>query len=201
MKSIPHKLVSFVFCLYLLGCRHPKVELNVQSNSKVTIIDSTAQSNYLHTYKPEERMAYYPIFYIGDPKDTFMLRMNPIPKHWGAQPKHYAKYRNWALSFNTKLSIFIDTSMHLAHRATYRHFSDDPEKGPILDSIRLYNSFPVFLSNHSDSLIQLGIFSELWRTVRQAKNQSSEWVDLEIPIEYFCGTGLDLFCLHRHPGL
>lgn len=181
--------LPLLLCL-LLECQEPyKAVLNVQRGRDFVLVDSTALTTKLYFYSQERKMAYYPVFYIGEATDSFVLRQDPIPRHWGAQPRDYSPLRNWAMSFENLLTIFVDTSINLALRSASGHFSKYPDHDPIWDSIRHYSAFPVIVSNHSDSLIQMGIFSEMWRTVRQAQNPAGEWIDIEYPVQYACGNG------------
>lgn len=181
--------LPLLLCILIEGQEPYKAVLNVQRSGDLVLVDSTALTKKLYFYSQERTMAYYPVFYIGEATDSFVLRQNPIPKHWGAQPRDYGRLRNWAMSFEKLLTIFVDTSINLALRSASGHFSKYPDHDPIWDSIRHYSAFPVIVHNHSDSLIQMGIFSELWRTVRQAQNPAGEWIDIEYPVQYFCGTG------------
>ncbi|WP_373553653.1 hypothetical protein [Haliscomenobacter sp.] len=191
MQTILNLNICFplLLCMLLEGKEPYKAVLNVQQNGDLVLIDSTALVKKFYFYSLENKMAYYPIFYIGEATDSFVLRQYPIPRHRGAQPRDYGPLRNWAMSFEKLLTIFVDTAMDLAHRSAYGHFSKYPDNDPILDSIRHYSAFPIIVKNHSDSLIQMGIFSEMWRTVRQAQNPAGEWVDIENLLEYACGTG------------
>ena len=191
MQTILNLNICFplLLCILLEGQEPYKAVLNTQRSEGLVLIDSTALTKKLYFYTLENTKAYYPIFYLGEASDSFVLRKNPIPKHWGAQPRDYGQLRNWAMSFEKLLTIFVDTSMNLAHRSAFGHFAKKIENDPILDSIRHYSAYPIIVSNHTDSLIQLGIFSELWYTVRQAQNPAGEWVDIEQLMEYACGTG------------
>lgn len=180
--------LPLLLCILLEGKEPYKAVLNVQRNGDLVLVDSTALVKKLYHYT-DAKIAYYPIFYLGEATDSLVLRQYPIPRHRGAQPRDYGRLRNWAMSFEKLLTIFVDTSMNLAHRSAYGHFSKHLGNDPILDSIRDYSAFPIIVKNHSDSLIQMGIFSEMWRTVRQAQNSAGEWVDIENLHEYVCGTG------------
>lgn len=189
MQTILNICFPLLLCILLEGQEPYKAVLNVQRSRDLVLVDSTPLTKKLYFYSLEDKMAYYPVFYMEEATDSFVLRKNPIPKHWGAQPRDYGPLRNWAMSFEKLLTIFVDTSINLALRSAFGHFSKYPDNDPIWDSIRHYSAFPVIVSNQSDSLIQMGIFSEMWRTVRQAQNSEGEWVDIEYPTEYFCGTG------------
>lgn len=191
MQTILNLNICFplLLCILLEGKEPHKAVLNVQRSGDLVLVDSTALTKRFYFYTSENTKAYYPIFYIGEASDSFVLRQDPIPRHWGAQPRDYSPLRNWAMSFENLLTIFVDTSINLALRSASGHFSKYPNHDPIWDSIRHYSAFPVIVRNRSDSLIQLGIFSELWYTVRQAQNPAGEWVDIEELMEYACGTG------------
>ncbi len=159
----------------------------IQSNGQIVIIDSSKQTGTLWPYNSDERYGYYPIYYIGESVDTIHLGQRQISGSRYGQ-KNYSKYKSFTLADRAKMKITVDTSFSLTHTVYYRHYSEKQDE-EIIDSTKSFRAFPIFVTNICDSLLSIGYFSELGFTVRQAKNEKGNWVDIETPIRYFCATG------------
>lgn len=170
-----------------IGCNNVGDSITIQANRNITVVDSSAQTENLWKYDPTERYGYYPIYYIGKPTDTICLGQEKISGYSYGQ-KDYSKAKNYTLADSTKLKIYVDTSFSLAHTVYYSHYAEKEDKR-IVDSTKSFKTFIVFVHNQCDSLISVGIFSELGHTVRQVKDEQGNWKDIEAPIRYFCGTG------------
>ncbi|MES2656679.1 MAG: hypothetical protein V4620_13875 [Bacteroidota bacterium] len=189
-KPAGTKMKGLLFGLTLLtiiSCNNETNIPTIQSNGQIVIIDSSRQTGSLWTYDSKERHGYYPIYYIGESSDTILLGQRKISgSSYGK--KDYSKCKNFTWADSTKMKITVDTTFSLTHTVYYRHYSDKQDK-EIIDSTKYFKSFAIFVTNLCDSLLSIGNFSELGYIVRQAKNENGNWVDIETPIRYLCGTG------------
>jgi hypothetical protein len=173
-----------LFCS-LISCDYKSNGPTIQSNGEVAVIDSAGKTDNIATYLLGDRGGYYPIFYIGPKQDSIRLGQAPIyPIAYGE--KDYFGNGSSIYGDSHSVKIFVDTTFDLAYKSLYR-VVDENYKGA-LDSGEYYKSFPIFVYNLDDSLIHLGIHNDLAYTIRQAKNEQGNWIDLELPIAHKCGT-------------
>lgn len=163
---------------------------NTQSNGKILIIDSSRLTNEKWVYDNHGQCGYYPIYYIGRDKDTITLCENIVRKR-DDLPYHSYSIAEYFLLDRIKIRIVVDTIINLSHTFKYYHY--DPQANGngamVLDSAKAIAAFPVFVYNESKFPIMVGEFNELGYTIRQAKDEQGNWVDIEVPIRYMCGTG------------
>lgn len=183
MRAVLFGLTALIF----ISCNNETIFPSIQSNGQIVVIDSSGQTGSLLTYDSNERSGYYPIYYIGEPVDTICIGPKQISGSSYRQ-KDYTNYKNFTWADSEKMKITVDTSLSLTHKIHYTHYSEEQDK-EILDSTKSLKSYAIFVNNLCDSLISIGNFSELGYTVRQAKNEKGDWVDIETPIRYYCGTG------------
>jgi len=183
------KLISCIsiFTLIILACNNNKVIPTIQTNGKITLIDSSESAQNLMTYDDNYRSGYFPVYYIGKLCDTIRLGQNAISDRSFGQ-KDYSKSKKFSWVDSAKMKIIVDTSFNLTHNVRFNHF-DDKNNKEIPDSSKSYKSFAVIIYNMSDSLFSLGLLNSLGYSVRQAKNKQGNWVDIETPFSNFCGTG------------
>ena len=182
----PHLVITILIGA-LLSCNNKEANLTIQSNGRIVIVDSSGRTNNLWAYQSNERYGYYPIYYIGNQKDTIRLGPRKIPGRIPSQADYYSS-KNIACADSSKLSLTVDTSFSLTHTDYYSHYSATTGK-EIVDSTKQFKSFPIFVRNLCDSVMLLGRFSEVAYMIRQAKDEQGNWVDIEVPIRYSCGTG------------
>ncbi|KAA9332751.1 hypothetical protein [Adhaeribacter soli] len=140
-------------------------------------------------YDPNDRIGFYPIFYLGKLTDTITLGKEATRKNSNTQDDiKFRHARNFTFADNSKLKIKVDTAFKLTYNLNFKSFNEQSKRIEI-DSTRSYRSFMVVVQNLSDSLISIGTFNNLEEIVRQAKDRSGNWVDIETPIEYYCATG------------
>ncbi|TAE86797.1 MAG: hypothetical protein EAY81_05070 [Bacteroidetes bacterium] len=179
-------LLRFI-SITIISCNNETITPTIQSNGQIVIIDSSGQTETLWTYDSDERYGYYPVYYIGKSIDTIRLGQRKIPGFRYGQ-KDYSKLKNFTWADSTKMRIIVDTSFSLTHRVYYTHYSEKEDK-EIIDSTKSFKAYAIFVENLCDSLLSIGNFSELGFTIRQAKNEHGDWIDIETPISYFCVTG------------
>lgn len=183
MRSL---LLGFIL-ITTISCNNETSSPTIQSNGEIVIIDSSGRTEALWKYDSNKRYGYYPIYYIGKPVDTIRLGQRKISGSSYGQ-KDYSKSRNFTWADSTKMKITVDTSFSLTHKVYYSHYSEKEDKR-IIDSVKSVMAFAIFVNNLCDSLLSVGDFSELGFTIKQAKNENGDWVDIETPIRYSCATG------------
>ena len=183
MKRIHYILLIFGI---LISCKNDKCNVIFKTSGNLTLVDTSNENHHeFKTYDSTNRMSIFPIYYLGKVKDTIKLRKKPISIFEFRENKY--ENRNFAFPDSNKIKIIVDTNFNLTHTEYYKHYSKDSKL--IIDSSRTFYAYPIFIYNLSDSLINIANFNELRYTVRQAKNEFGNWVDIEKPIRYSCGTG------------
>lgn len=175
-----------IIIISLISCTTKKDIRRIHTNGQMVIVDSSEATESLWQYNPKERSGYYPIYYIGKTVDTIYIGKRKI-QGLNHEQKDYSTYSNFTWPDSNKMEITIDTSFSLTNYSYYSHFTNNGEKEHI-DSIKTNLCLAIFIRNNCDSLLSIGSFSELGHTLRQAKNESGNWIDIETPIQYFCGT-------------
>lgn len=184
-------ILLFLVMTYILeGCSGKRVEINIQTNGKMVLIDSTSVVGELLPYSQHDVSAYYPVFYIGETKDTIRLENDKVTP-FNFKAKSYENHEPFTYATKEKLQIQIDTSVHLSYKDIYRSHPRDSvylRKRKEVDIVRQFQSYPILIYNSSDSLISVGTFCALSDFIRQAKNEKGVWIDIETPTYYMCGT-------------
>jgi hypothetical protein len=194
------RLLSIFFVLPIfishISCSSKSNGVNIQFNGSLTLIDSTIHHHgkLLH-YDSSNIVAYFPIYYIGERKDTISLPKVPISTFYvkGRDAK-YDTAKNWASYPN--MTIVVDTSFHLIHTSHFGHYNNNSEE--IIDSVVYYQAFPVFLYSHSDSLLLVGSHNIVRWMITETQNQNGDWIEIEEPIRDLCGTGQRDIVLEPH---
>jgi hypothetical protein len=176
MKKISFILLAIVF----VSCRNDK--FLVLKSKGITILDSLHEKGVNLSYDPEERMAYFPVYYNGPIKDTIVLGKTMLSKY--ALVSSRTEYDS---IFSIKdLSLFVDTNLKMIHQSK---FYSELEGEVSDDSISSINAFGFVIKNRGKFRVHLGIMGSICSMVRQVKNDYGAWSDMEIPTFYFCGTG------------
>ena len=194
-------LLGLMF-MVLAACKQRTVpEYNVQRDSKYSIIDSTAKTDRFRVFDAKDRFAWYPIYYLGDTKETYELGANPI------KSRARETYRPTATGgwFDKNISVFVDTALDIAHKSTFTHEVvnenrkvNDPEIY-VTDSVKHFKAYPVFIKNTCDSTIYLGYFNYVNFMVLEAKNEQGSWVEIEtLERQAGCGVGARVIFLRPH---
>jgi len=191
VHSINMDITTVLPCLLIfsiIACNSGKKEnaVNIQWHGKITLVDSTTIADDLLDFN--DTAAYYPLYYIGKMHDTIYLGHKPVSMY--ANEALYAKYdhaNNWAMSAARNMSIVVDTSLAVAHTTDFSHLEEDNQT-VTLDSTKNYAAFPVFITNLSDSLLNIGNHNFVHWTIREAKNKSGQWHSIENRITDLCGT-------------
>lgn len=180
--------IVFIALLGLFACNHKEknpLPLNVQSNSGITIIDSTyARGVYLQPVKKPE--PFLPIFYIGAIHDTFRL---PEEQLTTSPSQEKSKY----IIDSNQFRIVVIPAFDLAVKTTLQKQGTSATNPP--DSIVYYKSFVVLMINKSDQPVSLGYLKTHNHFVREAKNEEGDWVAAEQANDDYCTTGLNEFVI------
>lgn len=181
-------LKILILALGFQCCTGDQKMVNIQSNGKLTIIDSTLLTENLRSYNDTDNYGIYPIYYAGELIDTITFSKSQIPRYGHGEKSYYAHKRIRNADSET-LSLFVDTSFNLAHNINIKGNLNNELSINSSDSIVSYKCFAIIITNISDSLIYL---SDCWlieNIIMQAKNEYGQWVDIEKPYKFFCGTG------------
>jgi hypothetical protein len=190
LNTLPFLVVLLSQVILALVSCHTKPEVNIQSRQGLTLIDSTAleEDAELMPFDSTDRMAFYPVYYLGEAADTIALGHHPVSMFYNE--KRDGKYdaaRNWAAYTDRNMSIRVDTSLLLAYKRYFAHL-EDKTGNEIVDSAKYYKAFPVFIINHSDSLLMPGSHNLVSKMIREAMDEDGRWVEVEEKVSFFCGT-------------
>jgi hypothetical protein len=191
ISSTASRLLSLLLFSALAACQQQPVVFR-----KPTLVDSTAVPADV-AYVPSgawlAREAYLPICYIGPNTDTIRLGDRMIVKPYinaagdtlYHNPGIFPLFKT-AMPDSSNMQIVVDTTQALPY--TFRYFADSDTlyENPLTGYSK---SFAVFVYNQAMEPIHVAEFVELMHTVRQSKDSSGHWVDIERPIHYTCGTG------------
>lgn len=167
--------------LLFTSCNYNNKEVNVFIGNGIIVIDSASTGIELVTITGNNKqISSYPVYYIGPKADTISLGRKPISMF--ADEKNDLKYRaakNWNSIKSMELSIYVDTTMHLSNNIDFTHFDNEDADKEILDSIRFYKAFPVFIENQSDSLISVGTHNFVNYLTREVRDENGNWIEIE----------------------
>jgi hypothetical protein len=166
------------------SCHEKRINLNIQKGKYFTIIDTVFLKGEKIIPKEEsDIMGFYPCFYTGKLKDTIRIVSN---LNYSAQIRTKRFFLE-SFNYERNLRLFVDTNLKL----TYQHFVpiyDNTDKDAYrkigVDVFR-YNSFGMILFNDCDSFINIGEDFMASGMVRQAKDDSGQWRDIEIKMNNF----------------
>ncbi|HEX8549624.1 MAG TPA: hypothetical protein VF691_21870 [Cytophagaceae bacterium] len=147
-------LLTFGF----FSCDNDKLKINIQTNGRLVLVDSSAQTENLEEYDPDYRSGVFPIYYMGILNDTIRLGQKQISASSHGQ-KNYDGLRNFTYQYSANLKITVDTGFSVVHTYYYSHFDLNDDK-KVIDSTKSIKAFPVFVYNVSDSLMLVGSHSE-----------------------------------------
>lgn len=159
--------------------------MNIQTNGKLTIIDTSNLTENLTAFTIKNSDGFYPIHYIGQYSDTIILRQRRIPRY-GHGEEYFGDYV--PVPDSNKIAIVVDTAFDLSYTHYYENYLAESDK-PVIDSAVDYKAYPVIVRNLTDSLLYIGDCWDWTNIVRQVKNSEGRWIDIEIPFKYVCGTG------------
>lgn len=186
---MPLLRVSVFFYLFFIfiSCDPSIEQVNIQSNERLTIIDSTALGIELMEFDSIHSAAFYPVYYVGEVNDTVVLGRRPVSMFYNEErDSKYDSARNWAALTGRNMRIFVDTSLNLTHKSYFSHYNDEDEE--FVDSVKYHSAFPVLITNLSDSLILVGSHNIIRWMVREAKDENGRWIEIEKRITDLCGT-------------
>jgi hypothetical protein len=160
-----------------------KSNFNIQRNSTITIIDSLQLTDSVVFYENPLPIAGYRIYYLGDRSETIHLEKDGILSFETSENTH-REIKDWLVPNSNQMQIFIDTSMVFSSKLT-----NPIDISDTILTTKFVKSYPIFIYNNSDSTIYIGHFNDLGTTIKQYRSASGNWVNGELPIRYFCGTG------------
>ncbi len=181
------RIVLLFVLLALSSCTYDPVEINIQSNNRVVLFDSTNLAREVMQFDSGDMTAFYPVYYLGKVADTIFLGHRPVSSLY--DEKRDAKYdtaRNWASLTAENMNILVDTSVDISHKTYFSHYDDNAEE--ILDSAVSYKAFPIFMINRSDSFLLVGSHNIVRWMTREVKDHNGQWIEIEKPIRDLCGT-------------
>lgn len=160
------------------ACKRP---LNIQHGDQLVLIDSVPLTNNLPFIPKKGSQGYYPIYYLGNPKDTIRIGGPILRIEIGKRDTAITKRTLRKLH---GISITVDTSIKLANVEKFYGYVDGNNKSwP--DSLATHPAYAIFMHNRSDSLLYIGQYGELGNTVMQTRKNGG-WIDIERPISYGC---------------
>ncbi|MBL0742733.1 hypothetical protein [Chryseolinea lacunae] len=174
------KFLALALLVVLASCTHTTHEVNVQSNGRLTLIDSMALTGGVLKVDSTQITFFLPVYYAGPQADTIKLPRGIVsPTHCTTSDLSPDGLR-WTRFTPKNLTLAIDTTMTLAWRVL-----DVPPHA-------YQKAFPLIVTNHSDSSIQVGHHNILRWTSREAQAPDGRWVELdEDPTALdFCGAVL-----------
>src|SRR5688572_22719676 len=150
------KMLRYFFGLLLLfaclfACKK-KIEVKVFSSNGTTLIDSCVSEGIFLPASRWKSMAFYPVFYEGKWKDTITLGQYPVSMFFDLRDSIFDTARNWTAEKAMNVNLFIDTAVQASYGDYFMHYEDEKK---VLDSVKYYKAFPVFIKNNSDSLVHL----------------------------------------------
>lgn len=171
--------------LYVIGCNSEKNYCYSKFIDSV-IVDSNNQTSNRLNYDPNERTAAYPVYYIGEQKDTIKLPEFPLRAY--ANYDYIERDSFDYITQQSDMEIFVDTCIKVTHLLKNYSYFDTEGKQTLL-SMEPINCYAIIANNKSTSNLHLGIFNFFCSLVRQAKNEKGEWIDIENETHFSCGTG------------
>ena len=180
-------LIVVLLLIVFVSCNDQDIKVNIQTNGKIVLIDSTLLTNNFENYNPNDvENGYYPIYYIGNKKDTISLRKVRFEDDDFTRSD---TIKNIFTANSENISINVDTNFKTSIDLKFKYYFQQDELMPI-DSMYCYASFPFFINNLSDSSIFLGIgWVSLINIYLQATNKQGKWIDLKKPHKIECLTG------------
>lgn len=175
------------------ACQRIPKTVTIRTSQGLTLIDSTSALNVsnLHENLP---VGYYPIYYIGNQNDTVFISKKRIPEYEESKEDTIRSLTDlYQAPDSTNTRIVVDTMLTVPFAT---HYVDETGKESP-DSTIYYKSVAVLIYNLVDKPLYVATFTELRHTVRQTKDNHGNWIDIETPISYFCGTGSQPKLIHK----
>lgn len=186
-------LFAILLLIVLVACRNDGYNLNIQTNGDIVIIDSILLTNNFESYNPDNiQSGYYPIYYIGNKKDTITLRK----ERYEYNDFNYIDTLKDIFTANAKnVSIEIDTNFKTSVDVKFKHYIQQKESQQI-DSVFCYAGYTFIVSNLTDSALYLGSGKgSIGNVYLQVINEDGNWVDYEKPYHYSCSVGFQCIVL------
>ena len=163
-------LVNLALIFSISSCMQSKNHVKIFSTNEFVLIDTTLTGNKFLTF--EESYSNYPIYFIGSNTDTIKIgsryKVGQIRNSQANERFINRKYTN------ETLKLFVDTTINTTSSTEY--FS---ENYGALDSVKMFKSYLLMLQNISSSSLYLGRSFELLHLVRQAKDKTGKWINID----------------------
>lgn len=174
-----------IFICAILSCKESNITAQMHQGEHLVIVDSVDAESRFVDYGFYKRHGVYSIYYLGADTDTIQLGKHKI-NGFDDGYEDFQNRNDFTLPDPSKLSIYVDTLIPL--KQIIRVSGKGIRYYELKDTL-VINAFPIIVRNHCDSLIRLGIFSEICYMVRQAQDETGDWVDIENTIRFGCSTG------------
>ncbi len=186
-------LIIVLLLIVFVSCNDQDIQVNIQTNGKIVLIDSTLLTNNFENYNSEYiQSGYFPVYYIGKKADTFYLKREPFQYD---DFLYLDKKMEIYLANEKNISIKVDTNFKTSIDIQYKHYDLNDDLAQI-DSVYCNAAFPFFIENLSDSLIYVGEGKMgIHNLYLQAINAKGDWVDIEKPFKISCGNGYQYIVL------
>jgi hypothetical protein len=185
IKKIEAFNIKLLICLVLLACSltscyDKRINLNIQKGKYITIIDTVFLKGEKIIPKEEsDILAFYPCFYTGKLKDTISLIQNIVfNKKMSTKPFFLE-----SINFTRNLRIYVDTNLKLTYQHSIPIYDKEDKKNGV--DLYRYSSYGMILFNDCDSFLNIGEDFMANKLVRQAKDDSGKWKNVEIKIDLF----------------
>lgn len=163
-------IVFIIAIAFYYGCGIDKKTVHIGKSGNIVIIDSCYSS--VQTACLDSTESDYPIYYLGEPKDTIMIGRRYFER-WTTWNWSEKALRMSSINYTDKnLTLEVDTAFHTV--LSNEHFSMSGNIIP--DSTENYKALLVKISNISDSTIYLGSSFSLYHMYLEIKNDSGVWV-------------------------
>ncbi|MBC7920785.1 MAG: hypothetical protein H7Z75_06795, partial [Ferruginibacter sp.] len=129
------RILVMLLSLGLLSCQEA-APVNTVRNGRITIIDSTGRADQRAPFARNATTAYYPVYFIGYPSETFRLGAKPISMFSNPQlEEKYDLIRNWTFADSVKMRIHVDTTFELAYQKIFYKPQEEAEDTEVIDSV------------------------------------------------------------------
>lgn len=192
-------LIPYYAALLMLAanCKPKTKDVHAKHIARHILTDTIAETKVLPKFPPSGKAGFYPGYYIE--KDTVRIALDAKPVSMffdSARDTKYEADTKSARPSNFNMHIFVDTTAEVAWWDAYSFSGDNP--GQLPASKEYYQSFPVFITSHSDSLLLVGSHNFI-RVIREAKDRHGRWVEIETHVKgILCGTAARSLLLEPH---
>ncbi|MCF1421084.1 hypothetical protein [Mangrovimonas futianensis] len=185
------KFVATIIVLFLVltACQNEKKQSSedIEGSKNLVFSDLVLHDRFDNTLVLDTlllgREAQFSPVYIGKMNDSIQPYYKTAKV--GYRVEDWNKYRSPEVD---DLEIYIDTSQTIGFPMGVWEYEQEPER-------RVNKkSYPIFIRNQSNDTLSIG-FGEILPIVTEAQDSLGNWMQIESPLMYDCGTGLTQFYL------